>query len=186
MAHGVKITCKCGLKEVIEVECKYKKHHEKCDDEIKCKRQTISWENPPVVGTIPPLSQIGVTDTELYLSGQQFFRPNGTFPDTFIDRVRQVYANIKAIANFYGADLNGIERQRVLISGYADDAEFSALRDIVGVVQQEVFGPNGPFPPRTIEGPRTLANQGFVPGPLIEIEVTILRPVKIPVCKQCH
>lgn len=152
---------------------------------IKCKRQTISWENPPVVGVIPPLSQVGVTDTELYLSGQQFFDRNGNFSNDFRERVRQVYRNIRAIAEFYGASLNGITRQRVLISGYADDAEFSALRDIVGEVQQEVFGVNGPFPPRTIEGPRTLANQGVVPGPLIEIEVNILRPVRIPKCKSC-
>lgn len=173
MSHPVKIQRKCGRK--------LKPQHS--ENTIDCKKQRIRWENPPVVGVIPPLSQVGVTDTELYLSGQQFFRPDGTFPNDFADRVRQVYANINAIANFYGASLDGIERQRVLISGYADDAEFSALRDIVGLVQQEVFGPNGPFPPRTIEGPRTLANQGVVPGPLIEIEVTILRPVKIPVCK---
>lgn len=178
--HRYKVNCKCGHEKKFEVECEFEDESPR----IACKKQAISWENPPVVGPIPPLSQVGVTETTLYLSGQQFFKLDGTYPLGFKDRVRQCYANIKAIANYYGASIKGIERQRVLISGYADDAEFSALRDVVFEVQKEVFGPNGPFPPRTIEGPRTLANQGQVPGPLVEIEVNILRPILIPVCRK--
>jgi enamine deaminase RidA (YjgF/YER057c/UK114 family) len=167
---------------------KGKSKKDKCEEKkvsIVCKTQRIKWENPPVVGVIPPLSQVGVTKTELYLSGQQFFRPDGTYPLDFTDRVRQAYTNIKNIAEYYGADLSGIERQRVLIAGYANDADFARLRDIVGQVEQEFFGPDGPFPPRTIEGLRTLANSETVAGPLVEIEVTILRPVQVPVCKHC-
>lgn len=152
---------------------------------IKCKSERVVYQNPPVVGVIPPLSQVAIVGNVLYVSGQEGFRPDGTISNDTRERIRQAFRNVKNIAQYYNTNLQNVVRNVVYITGAADSNEFSAVRAIVNEVQAEpeFWGP-GPYPPRSILGVRWLANQEVLENPIIvEVESTInLVEKKVPQC----
>lgn len=86
-----------------------------------------------------------MSESFLPLTSQRGLDPEtNTLIDDPADRVRQIFNNMAAIARDSGSDLSEMTRLVVAVSDMARD------RPIVNDIQKEIWGEDGPFPPRTI------------------------------------
>ncbi|MEA2736917.1 MAG: hypothetical protein QOH05_224 [Acetobacteraceae bacterium] len=124
---------------------------------------------PDVPGAITPTGPWRVAARGggfLFVAGMRGIDPaTGALIEGDLPRVRQAFANMRHIVQSQGSSL----RHAVRLVVYVTD--MAAHRPLVNVVQQELWGPDAAFPPRSIVQVAAL-NQGDI----VEVEGTFLLP----------
>jgi 2-iminobutanoate/2-iminopropanoate deaminase len=93
---------------------------------VSAKKAIATTKAPGAVG---PYSQAILSGDLLFLSGQLPINPQtGTMPEGDIrDRVHQIFANIKAVAESAGASLDDVVKVTVFL---ADISDFAAVNEV--------------------------------------------------------
>ena len=126
----------------------------------------MTYTNPPgLFDPTGPWSIVADAGATVYLAGLRGIDPATNRPvDGALERVRQVFANLRLAIASVGLGLDSVMRLTIFVTDMAEH------RPLVNQVQQEVWGA-GPYPPRTIVQVVAL-NQGDI----VEVEATLHRP----------
>ncbi|HSH98972.1 MAG TPA: RidA family protein [Reyranella sp.] len=102
----------------------------------------------------------------LFLAGMQGFGPDGKLPTDPETRIRQVFLNIKALAEPEGASLHDCVRVTVYLS------DLHRYAGLVDKVQAELWG-KPPYPPRTM-----VEVQRLFDDDIVEVDTVFYTPQK--------
>lgn len=98
--------------------------------------QVIQTANAPAA--IGPYSQAMIMGDLLFTSGQIALRPDGTFNDgDIVTQTSQVFANLKAVIEAAGANLNKVVKTTVFLKNLDDFSEMNRI-------YAEAFGSHTP------------------------------------------
>ena len=98
--------------------------------------QVIQTVNAPAA--IGPYSQAMIMGDLLFTSGQIALRPDGTFNDgDIVTQTSQVFANLKAVIEAAGANLNKVVKTTVFLKNLDDFSEMNRI-------YTEAFGSHTP------------------------------------------
>jgi 2-iminobutanoate/2-iminopropanoate deaminase len=125
----------------------------------------VEYRNPSTLfEPTGPWSIAAVAGPFVFLAGLRGIDPQtNAMVEGQVERVRQIFVNMRLAAQSVGLDLNAVVRLTVFVT------DMAAHRPFVNDVQREFWG-DGPYPPRSIVEVSALNQHDFV-----EVEATLYR-----------